>query len=486
MIALPTDYLHLETFAIFLFLSMMFRMQLARADRPDYDVLGALVPLRWAPYLFLFLAIAFVKALLNVSPILGIELAAGITLSLLHPVNALCFMAHLMLLRPWEILIGDPLLSVFPRLLVGLCIFSYLIHPKRKPTVNKRNVRPVQFLVLFSGWLLLTLIKIPGKAAALFKWFDLYLKALTAFGMSIFFIEDDLSVREVELTLALSALSLMINGCYQFLSGEAIGGRMRLVFGKPYNLMGDPNDLGAIIVMAVPFVLVPVFKRASGPFTRLFGLAYAGFAAATVWLTRSRGTMLAAVGQFFVYRIVHTPKKRRLGLVVTALVLGVGYQALTHIVPRDAEEMEASGGSRITYWQTAVNMAVHSPFLGVGFGQYPENYMGYAVGTIYERGNRTAHSSWFLAMGESGFVGFFFYVAFFLSVVKMAWRARERRPAQLYAVAGYGVAMSFLSHTYAMDFYLLMGLVIASGGIAEAKPAPASIPGRTAEAARGS
>jgi O-antigen ligase len=112
-------------------------------------------------------------------------------------------------------------------------------------------------------------------------------------------------------------------------------------------------------------------------------------------------------------------------------------------------------------------MAVHNPLLGVGFDQYGDNYMDYAVGEVIERGNRTAHSSWFLALGESGFIGFYFFCAFFISVVRIAWQDRVKRPAQLYAVAGYGVAMSFLSHTYSLYFYVLMALALASAGVKE-------------------
>jgi O-antigen ligase len=112
-------------------------------------------------------------------------------------------------------------------------------------------------------------------------------------------------------------------------------------------------------------------------------------------------------------------------------------------------------------------MAVHNPVLGVGFDQFPEQYMSYAVGRLYERGYRTAHSSWFLALGESGFPGLFLFAAFFVSVVRIAWRNRAKRPGQLYAVTGYGVAMSFLSHTYALYFYILTALILASANVKE-------------------
>jgi O-antigen ligase len=255
----------------------------------------------------------------------------------------------------------------------------------------------------------------------------------------------------------------MAVGVYQYLSGAMTTGRL-----QSSGMLGDPNDMGAIIVMALPFALVPAFEEAAGPLTRIGGLSFAGLAAVVIWLTRSRGTMLAIFAQFLVVRLARG-KGKRLGLILTALLLGAGYVGLMHVIPRRSDDMEASQDSRLTFWKTAGNMALHSPALGVGFHQYPENYMYYAVGTIYERGNRTAHSSWFLALGESGVVGFYLFCAFYVSILRLAWQDRVRRPAQLYSIAGYGVAMSFLSHTYSPYYYLLTALILASAGL-RAKP----------------
>jgi O-antigen ligase len=459
MKSIPIEYLHLQTGVIFLFLAMVIRTEFGRATDPEYDVQGGFAQLRWLPFAFLLMAVAFTGLLHDVSPLLGVELAAGVTLSLLHPVNALCFMIHFSILRPWEIVPDNPVLTPMPRLLVLLCMISWLIHPDRHADLSLRKHRGVLFLLAFSGWLLLTALKTPSITATVQDWYSIYFTSLTVFGIALFLIESERSVREVQLTLVISSMALMATALYRYFSVGLTMGRLISV-----GTLGEPNDMGTIIVMALPFALVPMFEKTTGLMAKATGLLYTGMAAGVIWLTRSRGTMLAVVAEFFVMRIVRS-KKKRLGLLLTAGLLGAGYAGLMSIVPRDTSEMEASSGSRITFWKAAVNMAVHDPFLGVGFNQFPENYMSYAVGTIYERGKRTAHSSWFLALGESGFIGFFFFCAFFISVARIAWHNRGKRPAQLYAVAGYGVAMSFLSNTYTQYFYLLMALVLASASV---------------------
>lgn len=460
--SLPIEYLHLESGVILLFLAMVIWTQFGRAADPNYDVQRGHPQLRWLPFSLVLMSAAFSGLLYRTSPLLGLELGAGIALSMLHPANALCFMVHLMILRPWEIDVGNPVLMLIPRIVVLLCIFSWAIHPEQRARLSWRSLRGVLFLIGFSLWLLVTTIKVPDMAAGVADWFDTYLKSLTIFVMALFLIESERSVREFELTLIISSLSLMVSGLYQFLSGGMTSGR--LLFGRPYNTLGDPNDLGAIIVMALPFALVPVFEETTGPMTKAAGLIYAGFAAIVIWLTRSRGAMLSVVVQLIVVRLVRS-KRRRLSLLLVAGLVGAGYLGLMRLVPRRADDMAASSGSRITFWKTAVNMAVHNPILGVGFNQFPDKYMSYVVGTVYEQGRRTAHSSWLLALGESGFVGCFLFCAFFISVARIAWRNRAKRPAQLYAVVGYGTALSFLSHTYSPYYYLLMGLVLASTSV---------------------
>jgi O-antigen ligase len=117
--------------------------------------------------------------------------------------------------------------------------------------------------------------------------------------------------------------------------------------------------------------------------------------------------------------------------------------------------LEASQENRITYWKAATKIALHHPIFGVGYDEFPAN--------VWQ--HQTAHSSWFLAFAESGLIGGWLFILFFLYVLRTAWRNRERWPAQLFAIVGYGVTMTFLSHTYLIYPYVLSGLILASDSV---------------------
>jgi hypothetical protein len=475
MNSLPIEYLHLETGVIPLFLAMVAWMQFRRAQDPNYDVNRSILPLRWMPWFFILMAAVFSGFLYRTSPLFGLELAAGIALSLLHPVNALCFTIHMMILRPTEMDLSDPVLALMPRFGVLLCSLSWLMHADQHARLSWKNLRGSSYLMAFALWSLLTIVKAPNPMETLTFWLGGYFKSLTLFAMIVLLVDSEISVREIELTLVISVFSLIVNALYQFVTGTMVAGRL-----KTSGALGDPNDLGSIIVMTLPFAVIPALEESAGPIAKTAALLYAGMAASVIWLTRSRGTMLAVVAQFLVYRFVRS-KRNRAAFVLSAGILVGAYFGLMNILPRNAGDTQVSTASRITFWKTAGNMAAHFPLTGVGFDQYPDNYMTYLVGRAYEEGRRTAHSAWFLALGETGFPGFLLFCAFFSSVASTAWRGVKKRPGQLYALAGFAVAMSFLSDTYNAYYHLLAALILASASVAS--KAPTKGPARAAVAA---
>jgi hypothetical protein len=75
----------------------------------------------------------------------------------------------------------------------------------------------------------------------------------------------------------------------------------------------------------------------------------------------------------------------------------------------------------------------------------------------------TVHSTWLLALAETGFVGFFFFIGIWISAFISAWKIKYTHPEFILALTGYGVVITFLSHTYMLYPWILLSASIATG-----------------------
>lgn len=456
------EYLHIESAVMALFVAHMIWTHLRRAtDSSHYTQRGKAQAVALTA-LFVILCGGFGVGLLRVSPLLALELAVGFTLSLLHPANALCLYVHLFYLRPWELAPENPVLMALPRILSVLWLLSWLIHPSRHAKPGKGAYRSLSLLLGFSAWLFLTTFFLPDMAELQSTWFNSYFKGMLVFVMCIYTLESPRSVSQFENTILFSSLGLMAMGLYRYLTVGGEGGRLGLV-----GMLADPNDLATIVIMALPFALMKIFTRFPQLVDQAFGALFAVMAAMVIWFTRSRGAIVALVAQMGVVYYSRVTKEKRIQAILLACVIAVAGAMVVQVIPREAEDLSASQTSRLIYWKAAIKMAIRHPLMGVGYNQFPVNYDSYSGDDKFEWGRRTCHSSWFLALSETGFVGAWIYFTFFGCALGFAWKNRKQRPGQFYALVGYAAGMSFLSHTYLTYPYLLTGLILSQQSLTE-------------------
>ena len=96
-------------------------------------------------------------------------------------------------------------------------------------------------------------------------------------------------------------------------------------------------------------------------------------------------------------------------IVILGLIGSIGAMST---LKRSSEDTEASTQNRMIFWKAGINMAVRNPLFGVGYEGYIPNLLRYANGNVGTDGTKmTIHSTWLLALAETGFVGFFLYMA---------------------------------------------------------------------------
>jgi len=404
----------------------------------------------------------FISQLWNLSPLLCFELAASIVLALMNPMNALCLFVAFLMLRPWELIQGYPILLVLPRAFAALWLIARIAEALRLRQFSLKFNRETWLLLAYGTWVFISTFWTPSPADTQAEWFDNFSRAIMLFMMCVLTIRRKSDVRDLKSTIVLGVLGMAIIGFYQFLSTPAslhVDDRLRSI-----GLLEDPNDFAAITVLALPLAAAPFFRRQSGMFLKFIGAIFSLLSFAAVWYSRSRGALLAFIMTIGV-RFVIGMKNNRVVAVVAITILYLSYTALLTTFDRNAEDMETSSSARITYWKAGAKMTMKNPLLGVGFMQYPYQYENYSPTLEFEWGLRTAHSSWVLAFAETGLTGGILFTLLFFSTAQVAWRAREEEPELFYSLVGYGTAMFFLSHTYLIYPYLLFGLISAQGSI---------------------
>jgi O-antigen ligase len=228
--------------------------------------------------------------------------------------------------------------------------------------------------------------------------------------------------------------------------------------------LGDPNDLAAAFLIALPMTLY-LSGIASRYLFRLGGFAVALLLLYGIYLTNSRGALLALLAMAAVFFSM------RYGLAKSILLLPFVVVPLLVMPSRldtvSADEESAEG--RIDAWYEGIDMLIHNPVFGVGKGNFTEhNYL-------------TAHNSFVLVFAETGLVGYFFWLSLIIVSYHMLGRIRlysgrkdipiaeaaewlaHRRIAQtlLLALTGFLGACLFLSRSYVVLLYLLIALIVA-------------------------
>ena len=239
--------------------------------------------------------------------------------------------------------------------------------------------------------------------------------------------------------------------------------------------LGDGNDFALSVNIIIPFCLFLFFESKKWHHK---GLAAASLLVMvlSVVATKSRGGTLALACIGFYYWL-KSPRKVMMASIAAAMVAIVlisapaaYFERMQHI----ADSQEGSAAGRLMAWGAGMKMALKNPLLGAGAGHFAITY-----GQFYRSRTdipwQTAHSIYFLTLGELGFPGLAVLLTFIfwnLSANKRLLREIEARnpdgattyknllaslSAALIAFASGG---AFLSATYYPHMYVLGGLLV--------------------------
>lgn len=363
----------------------------------------------------------------------------------------------LTIVRPQDYMPGMDGVPLMPVVLI-LAFLAWVIS-------SSKDFDAPQFLIL-PAFLLVTMISQVTNG-----WTGGALDQLSKFGPTViaFFVlaASCTSQRRVRITMVVfvaCATVLALHSAEQASTGVGwtgmtIGdhGRVRYV-----GLFNDPNDLGLLFAATFPFAFYLCAR--AGFFGRIIWLGAAALLLYGIYLTDSRGAMLAVLVVFGAY------VWRRRGL-VTAGILGVVGLAVMRLLSSRMDELnvdESSAFGRVDAWYAGLHMFFSSPLFGIGAGNFTEH------------NDLTAHNSLILVLAETGFLGYTLWLAFvgytvwmMLAMLRLhprhepgsaeavQWRSEEAMAMTLLlSMCGLFSAAFFLSRSYTVVMYMLLAMVV--------------------------
>ncbi len=456
-------------------------------------------------WLVIAVAVAIVNLSISTPEFLGLSLA-GLCLiaALTSPTAALVV---LLVLAPLRALIATELSIDLP-LDIGQLLFVFymgvcLAHriALRKPVVTLHRTIVLSAILCLCAVFALGSWTSASQSAWLREWLKWILMAVFVWQITI---SEHSYWLWLVFALLVAATANALVGLYIFFGGSgadhlAILGRFFRAFGT----FGQPNPFAGFMGLMLPLALMGAYVQAASILSgyrkkqeinwyslRLlvcFGLSGTLISAALL-ASWSRGAWLGAAVSAAVM-LFALPKRATAGFAAAlGLALLIAGLWLGGLLPRsvvnrlttsaedfltmedvrgvDVSPMNYAVVERIAHWQAALNMAQSNPILGVGLGNYEIVYDQYRL-INWKEPLGHAHNFYLNTLAETGLVGLVAYLAFWLVIYVVTWRARAHPDSFARATAiallgswTYLAVHSIFDNLFVNNLFLHIGVLL--------------------------
>lgn len=222
-----------------------------------------------------------------------------------------------------------------------------------------------------------------------------------------------------------------------------------------YGVFGDPNDLGMLLIAFFPYLANKSFFQTAAFTKRIFWIVTLLAIGYTIFLTNSRGTMVALLAGLSSFIIIKKKSVKALFIIIFLVIFVVllGPSRLAEITSGDTSSM-----GRIYAWIEALGLFRMNPIFGIGAKEFLEYHF------------ITTHNSFVLAFAETGMLGFTAYLGIFIIAVSTSIKVtyaeeNEIRKMEMIALTsgliGIMTSIFFISRTYVLLPYLYIAILTA-------------------------
>lgn len=281
--------------------------------------------------------------------------------------------------------------------------------------------------------------------------------------------------------LLVSAFSVGIYGLKGGIFSILTGGSYK-VWGPPGNtFISGNNEIGLALGMTIP-LLIALGKEENRKWLRLLLFATAFFSSIATIFTYSRGALLGLGVVLSLIFIKSNKKYFLIPLLIPLVIYGKSLlpEQLIHRADTiGSYDKDVSAMQRIRAWKVAWGIALDSPLFGAGFDfegeETSERWFSYTDPEDISwlgASTQVAHSIYFQALGQHGFVGLALFVGILISCLvktrklylnaklcpEKQWIGRYAAAIQV-GIIGYMVSGAFLNKAWFDLIWLYVGLL---------------------------
>lgn len=362
-----------------------------------------------------------------------------------------------------------PLNSLLPLSLLLVSLFAAGLRPWAKIFEDSLS----KWLFIFVGAVLMSMAWASVKMYA-YNIFQLVLGYLFLFIMIARIVTTRRRLYGVFVTLIAAHLFLIFMNPAIVLSPE----QRNYIAGGTF--LGDGNDF-ALSLCILLGLCVQLAYAAQSKGKKIFFWGILALLVLAVIGTQSRGGTLG-MAAVFGYMWWRSPRKAlgvvAIGIAAVGVLLYAPDAYFKRMSTLTAPQQESSAEGRIQAWKAGLNMALDNA-LGVGAGNFPHAFPKYRSATAPVRW-MTAHSMYFLILGELGFLGLLLLLRLVFGSAGANAKLRNRLTKQeksdsvqqdanirllnnmTASVLGFAIAGAFLSVAYYPHVFVLGALLVVA------------------------
>lgn len=294
---------------------------------------------------------------------------------------------------------------------LGILVLCFFIKAyKKKANIDSECKKYFIAIGLFTLTMLLSALFSGDIMYGLNRWADMWIWRFMPFVVVLFLLNNYIDAKKVMLTAFAGITVTSVYAVYQGLAGMS----------RANGFYGHPMTLGGWLCIFLPLLLIEFFeKKLLKQYHWLAGLAFCICSAGLVF-NATRGAWLAVAivcGLLLIYYMLKSKRNVVIGalfIILISVVLVNNTKFMHRLDTIDDFDKYQSNTERILIWQSAWNMFKDHPILGVGLGQYTENYQKKYISPQAKEPNLGhAHNNFMQMLAENGIVGFAGFIAMF-------------------------------------------------------------------------